>query len=416
MSGLPHPPGEFRQHQRRGRRWLGWIILITGLVLAGVPALTGVVVANRLSTALAEPVRVGSGELRLLALEQGLWRSQVRYELSWPLGNGERVRLALDQDIQHGPWSMRAGLVALASTLRVAEAVIERDGVAHAPPRYLPLQFTLDARLGYNGVAHATLQMDALDLPLGPVSVAVDDAALSLRYALVGGALDAHLSTQQLALRQGGAPTVRMEQVQHTLSAQLDAQHLALDWQGAAKALALWGQAIGPLQQALTLQEVNSVALSEALRGRSEAWADALPTSARLTGELLGVRHPAGAVSLRVERSTAEMDSTVETGNTPGPGLQLHFVLPKAVVLAAVAAPAGLAALATPGSPAGRIADQQAQMVYALISGQVLATGLVQQGQEGLRADLKLSATGVEVNGETHDWPRFRSRFFPDAP
>lgn len=376
------------------------LALILGVV--ALAALTGFVVTNRLAAAFAEPLALGSARLRLVDVDHGLFRTRVHYALAWPLGNGEQARLVLEQRIDHGPWPLqrlasgRWAAAVLASQLRVTDAVLARDGATRA----LPLQIMAELSLGYTGVIDASVRIDAPDLPLGPVSLVLDKLDLTARYALAGNELEATLGADGLAVRQGGEASVQLLMLRHTLSAQLTEEYPALAGHGSARTLVMWGQPIGSVHQVLDLQGLNVAALGAALQGQKTAWPRALPPAATLTGELLGVRHPEGVVSLSVQRAAQT------------PGLRVLFVLPRAVVRAAVAAPAALAAL---GPPGGSLARQQADMAYALMSGQLLNTGLVQSSPSGLVADLALSADGVVVNGEAHDWPRFHRRFFPAA-
>lgn len=384
------------------KRWLRNTLLALLLGLPVLTVLAGWLLSSLLAVALKNPLALGDARLTLNHVDHGFLSTRLHYTLAWPLGNGKRVQLALEQRLDPGPWpwhSLKKGDYApalLASTLHATHAALGPEGA----PAMLPLQLALALRVGMGGGLAAELQADVPDLPLGALSVQAEQLQVRVQHHWWNQRVDTTLQAQRLGLRQGGEESAGLEGIAHHLAGTLEGP-IRLQSKATVQQLALWGQALGPLNHALDVQGVDGNALAKAMGGDTSAWPQALPPGARLNGAVLQVQHAQAATEVHVR---AHADT-----NTP---LAVDIRLPQSAWVDAVQATPALAQW--PGKAA--LAQQQAQMTFALVKGQLQASGWFMSDAQGLYSALGFGPTGAVVNGEAMSWEAFALRFFPPQP
>lgn len=387
-------------HLGARRPWLRNTVLA---VVLGVPLLTmllGWALSSLMAGALEKPVALGAATLTLRDVEHGFFSNRLHYTLAWPLGNGEHASISLEQRLDPGPWPLQAlqdgdwRPALLASNLYSTGATLGPQDA----PRPLPLRLQLNLRASPTGALSAQWQAHAPELPFGPVSVQAEQVRIDLQYAWWNHGVQTQLQAQRIGLRQGGEESLRLQDVQHRLSGMLG-KRSQLQSQATAQHVALWGQSLGRLTHSLDMHDVDTAALSQAMGGDTAAWPQALPPGAQLDGVLLSVEHPQAATVARVQADTAT-----------SPSLTMEMTLPRSVVLDTLQAAPRLTQLHADAAP---LAQQQAEMVFEVISGQLVASGWIQAQDDGLRSTLHWQAEHVVVNGERLSWQDYLQRFFP---
>lgn len=404
---------------RKPRTW-GFLAGVCGVLVVGMAGLTGLLLRQQLAPLQTRPLVLDNGaRLGVEALHAGWFATRVNLRLAWPLDTERQLVLHLANDIGHGPlpWVRLANLqllpVALADRLRLLSLEVLQGERSQA----LPAQFAGNLYVSYLGrlqaVLNADLQkvplgswqlaveglqlkaegtMQALqlqlqaqgiqlqpDLPVAPVTVALQALHINLQAAQLSTYPQGRLalSVEQVDVRQGGAALLELTELNQHVRLHSDEAGAALTLQASAQALALWGQTVGPLSQALTAEGVGLTALLQAMGGQAQAWAAALPPASRVQGAVLALESADGRSQLSLEKTK---------GQQP---LHVSVNLSKPMFVAALESNA---ALRLQGQ---RIARQQALQLYGFVSQPLLQTGLFLSGEQGLQAELALDADGL---------------------
>lgn len=384
--------------------------------------LTGLEIEKQVKAKLNQPAPLsGGGRLSLVKIERGVFSSNLRLAVNLPVGISDESILSIDSKIEHGPFpfSRISSLQFLPVAATVLPTIDSSQLVSGTSSSLIPVVISGQLSASYNSNLQGDIVLDAEELPFGRFKITLE--ALKIQVNGSNKALRLKLSANKVGLKQnlpvspsnvvvtnfganismepgnpegngeislrsdsaeyslGGDSVMRLDKLRHKVFFDLQNNSLSASFLGESS-LTLWSQPLGKLQQSLTLPRINSSELQEGLR----------------TAEFVEILKALGELHATVfELNNSKGQSYLRANSNADHPLEIDFYLSKPQFVGSVSSSPELAKLGKD------IAEQQANMVFAIAGKTLQGTGFVTIEDKGLSAQLELADGGLKQRLET---------------